>query len=254
MTDPRDPSRRSRRDFLAASAIGLIGLARGSESPPDGDLLYVGTYTEGTRSEGIYLIRMDRRSGQLRRVGSVAAGANPSFLTIHPNGRVLYAVNELEKYQGKATGAVSAFAIAKDTGALTPLNEQPSEGGAPCYVSVDRSGRVVLVANYGGGNVAVLPLRANGALDPAAHVVQHTGTGPNAERQEAPHAHCILPDPANRFALAADLGADRVFVYRLDLDGKALRPIEERDAVMRPRAGPRHPAFHPTPPLVVVAH
>ena len=242
----------SRRDFLAASAISLIGLARGSERP--GDLLYVGTYTEGTRSEGIYLIRMDRRSGQLRRVGSVAAGANPSFLTIHPNGRVLYAVNELEKYNGRATGAVTAFAIAKDTGALTPLNEQPSEGGAPCFVSVDRSGRVVLVANYVGGNVAVLALRANGALDPAAHVVQHTGTGPNAERQEAPHAHCILPDPANRFALAADLGADRVFVYRLDLGGKSLPHVEGGDAVMRPGAGPRHIAFHPTLPLVFVAN
>ncbi len=243
MTDPRDPSR---RDFLAASAISLIGLARGSES--DGDLLYVGTYTEGTRSEGIYLVRMDRRSGQLRRVGSVDAGANPSFLALHPNGRVLYAVNELEK------GAVRAFAIASDTGALTRLNEQPSEGGAPCYVSVDRSGRVVLVANYTGGSVALLPIEANGALAPAASVVQHQGKGPNAERQEAPHAHCTIPDPSNRFALAADLGADRVFVYRLDLEGKSLTHVEGGDAVMRPGAGPRHIALHPTRPLVFVAN
>jgi len=239
----------SRRDFLAASAIGLIGLARGSERP--GDLLYVGTYTEGTRSEGIYLIRMDRHSGQLRRVGSVAAGPNPSFLAIHPNGRMLYAVNELEKYHGRPTGAVSAFAIAQDTGALTPLNEQPSEGGAPCYVSVDRSGRVVLVANYAGGSIAVLPVGANGALDPAAQVVQHTGTGPNGERQAAPHAHCILPDPSNRFVLVADLGADRVFVYRLA--GK-LRHVDGGDSGVRPGAGPRHIAFHPTLPLVFVAN
>jgi 6-phosphogluconolactonase len=257
MTDPRDPSR---RDFLAASAISLIGLARGSKSPAlrdeaqmDGDLLYVGTYTEGTGSEGIYLVRMDRRSGELRRVGAVDAGPNPSFLALHPNGRFLYAVNELEKYKERPSGAVSAFAIARDTGALTRLNEQPSEGSAPCYLSVDRSAQVVLVANYFGGNVALLPIQANGTLGPA-HMVQHTGTGPNSERQEAPHAHCILPDPSNRFALAADLGADRVFVYRLDLEGKSLRPVEGGAAVMRPGAGPRHLAFHPTLPLVFVAN
>jgi len=219
-----------------------------TESPTDPDLLYVGTYTENTRSEGVYLVRMDRRSGELLRVGAVDAAANPSFLSIHPNGRVLYAVNEREP-----AGMVSAFAIESGTGALTRLNEQPSGGGAPCYVSVDRSGRALLVANYGGGSVALLPIEANGALA-AAHVVQHTGKGPNAERQEAPHAHCILPDRSNRFALAADLGADRVFVYRLDLDAKSLRHIEEGDAVMRPGAGPRHLAFHPTLPLVFVAN
>ena len=258
MTDPRDPSR---REFLAASAISLIGLARGSESPAlrdevqmEGDLLYVGTYTEGTRSEGIYLVRMDRRSGQLRRVGSMAAGANPSFLAIHANGRVLYAVNELQQYNGRPTGAVSAFAIESGTGALTRLNEQPSEGGAPCYLSVDRSAQVVLVANYAGGSVALLSIQPDGSLAPAAHVVQHTGKGPKPEHQVAPHAHCILPDPSNRFVLAADLGVDRVFVYRLDLDGKSLRQVEGGDAVMRPGAGPRHFAFHPTLPLVFVAN
>jgi len=213
-----------------------------TEAPTDPDLLYVGTYTES-----IYLVRMDRRSGELLQVGAVKAGANPSFLSIHPNGRVLYAVNELEP-----AGTVNAFAVETGIGALTKLNEQPSGGGAPCYVSVDRSGRAALVANYAGGNVALLPIEANGTLAPA-HVVQHTGKGPNAERQEAPHAHCILPDPSNRFALAADLGADRVFVYRLDLDGKALRH-EGGDAVMKPGAGPRHLAFHPALSLVFVAN
>jgi len=213
-----------------------------TEARTDPDLLYVGTYTDS-----IYLVRMDRRSGELLQVGAVKAGANPSFLSIHPNGRALYAVNELD-----AAGAVSAFAIDRGTGALTRLNEQPSGGGAPCYVSVDRSGGAALVANYGGGSVALLPIASNGALAPA-HVVQHTGKGPNAERQEAPHAHCIIPDRTGRFALAADLGADRVFVYRLDLDGKALRH-EGGDAVMKPGAGPRHLAFHPTLPLVFVAN
>src|SRR3989442_3490872 len=191
---------------------------------------------------------MGRKSGELRRVGLVDAGANPSFLATHPNGRVLYAVNEIDH------GAVSAFTIDRATGALTRLNEQPSGGGAPCYVSVDPSGRALLVANYAGGSVALLPIQTNGALAPAASVVQHKGKGPNAERQEAPHAHCILPDPSNRFALAADLGADRVFVYHLDLEGRSLRHIEEGDAGLRPGAGPRHIAFHPTLPLVFVAN
>src|SRR5216117_2246998 len=214
-----------------------------TEARTDPDLLYVGTYTEN-----IYLVRMDRRSGELLQVGAINAGANPSFLSIHPNGRVLYAVNELEP-----AGMVSAFAIESGTGALTRLNDQPSGGGAPCYVSVERSGRAALVANYAGGSVALLPIEPNGGLGPA-HVVQHTGTGPNAERQEAPHAHCILPDPSNRFALAADLGAYRVFVYRLDLDGRSLSKVDGGDAVMRPGAGQRHIAFHPTLPLVFVAN
>jgi len=212
-----------------------------TEARTDPDLLYVGTYTDS-----IYLVRMDRRSGELLQVGAVKAGANPSFLSIHPNGRALYAVNERDD-----AGALSAFAIERATGTLTQLNEQPSGGGAPCYVSVDRSGGAALVANYGGGSVALLPIASNGALAPA-HVVQHTGKGPNAERQEAPHAHCIIPDRSNRFALAADLGADRVFVYRLDLKAPSLQSVGE--AVMRPGAGPRHLAFHPSLPLVFVAN
>ena len=251
----------SRREFLGASAVGLFALARDSESiargehsQPDDDLLYVGTYTEDTKSDGIYLVRMDARSGKLRRVGSVNVGANPSFLAIHPNGRVLYAVNEVDKYKGKATGAVSAFAIATNTGELTRRDEQLSEGAAPCFVSVDHSGRVVFVANYNGGSIAVLPIETDGSLAPASHVVHHTGRGPNAERQEAAHAHCIVADPSNRFVLAADLGVDRVFVYRLDLEGKSLRHVAGGDAVMRPGAGPRHIAFHPTLPLVFVSN
>ena len=214
----------------------------------DDELLYVGTYTDADRSDGIYLLRMDRRSGQLTSAGSVNAGPNPSFLAIHPNGRVLYAVNEVE------SGAVSAFAIAGDSGALTRLNEAPSEGSAPCFVSVDKSGRVVLVANYGAGSVALLPIETGGGLAPATSSIQHTGSGPNADRQREPHAHCIVADPSNRFALAADLGADRVFVYRLDPDGRALHHVEGGDAVMRAGAGPRHLAFHPTLPIVFVAN
>jgi 6-phosphogluconolactonase len=258
MTDTHDPSR---REFLAISAMSIIGLTVASESPAvpddaqtDGDLLYIGTYTEGVRTEGVHIVRMDRRSGELRRIRSIDVGENPSFLAIHPNRRVLYAVNELEKYNGKSSGAVSAFAIERETGALTRLSEQPSEGSAPCYVSVDASGKVVLVANYNGGSIALFPVEAKGALSPAAIVDQHTGSGPNEDRQKTPHAHCAIVDPSNRFVLAADLGVDRVYVYRLDIDGKSLHHVEGGDAVMRPGSGPRHIAFHPKLPLVFVTN
>lgn len=258
MTDPLGPSR---RDLLAASTAGLPGLTSGATEPasgeraqPSGELLYIGTYTEGGRSDGIHLVRMDPRSGGLRLVGSVNAGANPSFLAIHPRGDVLYAVNEVTEHGGKASGAVSAFTIERDTGALTRLGAQSSEGAAPCYVSVDRGGRAVLVANYVGGNVALLPIQVDGALAPASHVAQHSGSGPNEARQEAAHAHCIVADPTNRFALAADLGIDRVLVYRLDLDEGSLRYVAGGDAQLQPGAGPRHIAFHPNRPLAVVAN
>ena len=249
----------TRRDFLAASAVGLVALARGSDGFAWGgsagsELLYVGTYTESGSTEGIHLVRMDRGSGKLEHIGSVESGAHPSFLTIHPNGRVLYAANEIGTYKGKKSGAVSAFDIASDTGNLTRRNEQLSEGGAPCYLSVDRGGKFVLVANYSGGNVALLPLDNDGSLSPATHVEQHTRSGPSPAGREASHAHCIVAHPSNRFVLAADLGLDRVFLYRLDVEGQALRHVSGGDAAMHSGAGPRHIAFHPTLPLIFVAN
>ena len=244
-----------RREFLGMSALGILGLARASRESAhavDGELLYIGSYTEKGRTDGIHLVRMDRNTGDLRVVGAMNAGPNPSYLAVHPNGRTLYAVNETGEHNGKPTGGVSAFAIARDTGALTRVSDESSGGKGPCYVSLDRGGRVALVANYDGGSVAILPLDATGALRAATQIDQHQGKGPNAERQEAPHAHCIITDPSNRFALAADLGMDRVFVYRLDADAGALRHVEGGDGVLRPGAGPRHIAFHATLPLVFV--
>lgn len=250
----------SRRDFAAATTLGALGLwsgvaerAWGQAPQSASQLLYVGTYTVGGRREGIHLLRMDSRTGALRQIGAVDAGANPSFLAIHPSGRALYAVNEVTELAGRATGAVSAFTIAPDSGALTRLNEQSSEGAAPCYVSVDPGGRVVLVANYVGGSVALLPIQTNGALGRATHVIQHRGSGPNAERQQTAHAHCIVPHPSGRFALAVDLGVDRVLVYRLDVERGSLVHADRGDAVMRPGSGPRHLSFHPGLPLVFVA-
>ncbi|HEX4469927.1 MAG TPA: beta-propeller fold lactonase family protein, partial [Gemmatimonadaceae bacterium] len=170
----------SRRDFIAASALGVLGFAsigRSIASRRNGELLYVGTYTEDKRTEGIFLVRFDTRSGALQLEHGVDAGPNPSFLAIHPHGRVLYAVNEIDQFNGKASGAVCAFAINGDTGALTRINEQASGGGSPCYVSVDRSGRAVLVANYVGGSIALLPLDHSGSLGSATHIDQHQGKG-----------------------------------------------------------------------------
>lgn len=251
----------SRRDFLAMSALGLLGLssrasgALAATPQPDGELLYVGTYTDAGRDQGIYLLRMDSRSGALRQVGSMNAGANPSFLAIHPTGRALYAVNEVMQRNGKPSGGVSSFRIASDTGALTLLNEMASEGGAPCYVSVDRKGLVILVANYVGGNIALLPIDDDGSLGGATHVVQHRGAvqAANSVRQQAAHAHCVIADPSNRFVLAADLGVDRVMVYRLDLSDGTLHHVEG-DAQIRSGSGPRHLVFHPSLPVVYVAN
>lgn len=242
----------SRREFIAATTFGVIALARAAPRFADAPLLYVGTYTDGGRRDGIHLLRMDLSTGALRQVGAVDAGPNPSFLAIHPNGRTLLAVNEVMDWAGKATGALRSFAIDAETGALTSINEQASEGAAPCYVATDRTGRVAMVANYVGGTVALLRVGEGGALTNASQVVQHMGKGKIAARQERAHAHCIIPHPSNRFALVADLGIDRVLVYRLDVAGGSLTHVEENDAVMAPGTGPRHLAFHPTLPLVYV--
>lgn len=246
-----DPGNTSRREFLAASTLSVLAMAGGgiprtSESRAI-ELLYVGTYTEGDHADGIHFVRFDTSTGSLTRIGAINAGPSPSFLAIHPKGHTLYAVNEV------SAGGVRAFDISPTTGELTRLNEQSSEGAAPCYVSVDRAGRVALVANYVSGNIAALPLM-DGSLGKPSQVVQHQGKGPDAERQEGPHAHCIVTDPSNQFALAVDLGVDRVLVYELGDDGRSLRHVQGGDAVLRSGAGPRHLAFHPMLPLVYVAN
>ena len=237
-------ARWTRRDFVSTTALGVMGLAVPHGSSVDERLAYVGTYTTDGRSEGIYRLRLDVETGALRLDGVTAKAANPSYLALHPNGRVLYAVNELSEFGGEPTGAVSAYAIARTSGALTLLNQQPSHGKAPCYVSVDRGGRVVLVANYGGGSIATIPVRRDGGLATARSVVRHAGTGADPVRQTAPHAHCILPDPANRFVLAVDLGVDAVLTYRLDAQTGAISVVAP-GAATKPGAGPRHLVFHP---------
>ena len=206
-------------------------------------MLYVGTYTGGD-SKGIYRYFFDDATGLLQRGSLVAKAENPSFLAIHPSGNWLYAVGELMSFQGQDGGAISAFSIAPDTGELLLLNQQPSQGGAPCHVSIDATGSWVLIANYAGGNVAAYPIAEGGLLGPAASVVQHEGSGVNEKRQKGPHAHSITLDPANQRAIAADLGIDKLISYQLDLETGDLKPAAEYTSV-NPGAGPRHFAFHP---------
>jgi len=205
---------------------------------------YVGTYTHGRR-DGIFIFEYRPEVGEARPCGAVAGLANPSFLAVHPTGRYLYAVNEVDDFGGQRAGAVSAFAIDAQTGALHLLNQRSSVGDGPCHLTVDAGGRFVLVANYGGGSVAVLPILDDGSLDEASDFVQHRGSSVNPQRQEGPHAHSVILDAANRFAFVADLGLDRVMIYRFDAGRGRLLPNEPAFALLKPGAGPRHFTFHP---------
>ncbi len=206
--------------------------------------VYIGTYTRQA-SKGIYLGQLDLANGRLEAVELAGELTNPSFLAIHPSRPLLYAVGELGDFAGKKAGAVSALSIDPPSGKLTLLNQQPSGGPGPCHVSVDHTGRCVLVANYSGGSVACLPIGEDGRLGKATSFDQHRGAGPNPKRQDGPHAHSIQLDAANRFAFAPDLGLDKVFIYRLDPAEGKLTPNEPAFAAVAPGSGPRHFDFHP---------
>ena len=239
-----------RREFLQIAGLAGLGLAlpgvvfpslkRARQLP-----FYIGTYTSG-KSEGIYLYSLNLASGELTHISTTKNVKDPSYLAIAPNRRRLYAVNELEDFGGKKSGALSAFDVDQRTGGLRLLNQQPSLGGAPCYVVVDRTNSFVLVANYFGGNVAVLPIRKDGSLGEATDMKQDAGSSINVERQQGPHAHCIELDPANRFAYGCDLGTDKIMVFRFDARRGKLIPAKTPWVQVKPGGGPRHLTFHPS--------
>src|SRR5215813_10412954 len=238
----------TRRDFVkatgaAALAHSIPGATQDKSKLKTKELLlYVGTYTNG-KSEGIYVYRMDPASGELKSAATVKGVSNPSFLAIDPKRRFLYAANESGEFAGRKGGGVTAFAIDQETGDLRKLNEQHSPG-VPCHVSVHPSGRFVLAANYGGGNVVIYPVRADGGLGAASDVAQHSGKGGDPKRQDGPHAHCVILDAAGRYAFAPDLGIDKVMIYRNDVkNGKF---IPNGFAATKAGAGPRHFDFHPS--------
>lgn len=199
---------------------------------------FIGTYTTGA-SEGVYTYRFDAGSGELERLSVIGGISNPSWVEISPSGRNLYAVGE------ESHGVIKAYAIDPATGALTCLNEQLTGGEAPCHISVDATEAYVLLANYGSGSVAMLPIQADGSLAPLTGFVQHEGSSIHPVRQLGPHAHSIILDATNRLAFAPDLGIDKLLVYDLDLDNGTLAPHHVPWIRTPAGAGPRHFDFHP---------
>ena len=203
--------------------------------------IYFGTYTRGENSsKGIYRSVLDIETGKLSNPVLAAEAKNPSFLEIHPNGKFLYAVSE-----SGGAGSVSAYAIDRRAGTLRFLNQQPSGGAGPCHVSIDHAGRNVLVANYGSGSASVIPIKTDGRLGEPTGFVQHEGSSVNPRRQKGPHAHSINVSPDNRFAFVADLGIDKIMIYRLDIEKGTIVASSPPFAKVKPGAGPRHFAFGP---------
>jgi 6-phosphogluconolactonase len=249
----------NRRDFLRAAGAGLagttlLGRARASSFVPAVKqmLVYVGTYTSHG-AEGIYVLNLALDSGALTKIGVIKDVIEPSFLTTDSSNSLLYTVNETNEYDGKPSGAVTAFLIEEDAG-LRVINKVPSLGGSPCHITVSANDKFVLVANYMGGNVSVFPVRPDGGLGPSVELKQHQGSGPNKDRQEAAHAHAIVLDPKNKFALAADLGIDKVMLYKFDSVTGKLSANAVPFFSSKAGAGPRHLAFHPNGKYVYIVN
>lgn len=232
------------RTFRTVSALLLLNACALAAPNPKQYLVYVGTYTNGS-SKGIYAYRLNPATGELTSLGLEAETTNPSYLAADRKGQFLYAVNEIGEFEGKKAGSVSAFRIDRTTGKLTFLNVVSSEGADPCHLMLDKTGRTLLVANYSGGSVAALPVGAGGKLGAAAGFDQHSGTGTNPARQDGPHAHCANVSQNNKFAVVADLGLDKLFVYRLDPASARLTANPPAAVSLAPGSGPRHFDFHP---------
>lgn len=207
-------------------------------------VVYVGTYT-GATSKGIYSFRFDTATGKVSTPQLAAETENPSFLAADPARHLLFAVNEVSDFNVQKSGAISAFSIGAETGALKFIDQISSAGAGPCYVSVDKTGKYVMVANYDSGSVAVFPVLDDGKLGGPTATVQHTGHGTDPDRQSSPHAHQIEVSPDNRFAVAADLGLDKLLVYHFDPNKGTLGTNSPAFAEVGAGSGPRHFAFTP---------
>lgn len=235
-----------RTPLLLALPVALtLTPAAVAETPADGPLwIFVGTYT-GKKSQGIYRVEFDPATGKLGTPELAAEVTSPSFLAVAPDRKHLFCVCEIGEFKGKRTGGVASFTLDAKSGALKPINQEASVGAGPCHLVTDKQGKNVLVANYGGGSVAVLPVGPDGKLGEATSFVQHTGSSADKSRQSGPHAHSINLDAANKFAMVADLGLDKVLVYKFDPAAGKLVANDPPAVDLPPGSGPRHFAFHP---------
>ena len=218
-----------------------------SNAQADSIPVYIGTAgNPDAGTAGIYLCRFDTETGALTEPTLAAHVRRPSWITPHPSGKFLYACDETVDSAGKKSGGAIGFSVDPSTNGLTKINEESAAGGGPCFVEVDPTGRTLLIANYGTGSVAALPVDpATGRLSAPASSDQHQGTGPNEKRQTGPHAHCFRVAPGGKFALSCDLGTDKVMIYRLDPAAAKITPNEPPFGTMSGGAGPRHIAFSP---------
>ncbi|MEI6168509.1 MAG: lactonase family protein [bacterium] len=217
-------------------ATYLLGIQALAEPALD---VYFGTYTKPPLSEGIYHATLDLKTGTLSPATLACPAKDPTFLEIHPDHQFIYAVTE------RNPGAVSAFAIDPATKKLTLLNTSPTGGKGPCHVCISSDGNTLLVANYGGGSVASIPINKNGTLAEPASIIQHAGSSINPKRQNEPHVHSVNLSPDNRFAYVADLGLDKIMIHRRDAKTSRLLPNEPAEIKIKPGAGPRHLSFGP---------
>jgi 6-phosphogluconolactonase len=207
--------------------------------------VFFGTTRAPGPGHGFSVAHFDTATGVLTKPVFLLEAVAPAFFVIHPDGRHLYVSNSVNTFQGQPVGAVSAYAVDPATARLTLLNQQASGGADANYVSLDATGRYLFVANYQGGNIAAFALKPDGSLGERTAFFQHTGSSVDAKRQTHAYAHSIVPDPTNRFVLVADLGLDKVFVYRFNKKDGSLRPNDPPFAKVAPGSGPRHMAFHP---------
>ena len=212
---------------------------------PKDQLIFVGAYTN-LGAKGIYTCRLDGATGRLTEL-SVAtdSGPNPSFVAIHPNGKYLYSVAEVNDFDGDDAGGVHAYAIGEN-GKLSLINKESTKGTGPCHLVVEANGKYLFVANYASGSVAMFAINDDGSLNEACDFHQHVGGSMvQADRQNEPHAHSVTMAPSNNQLIVCDLGLDKVCVYDIDHDAGKIVLNEDASADSRPGEGPRHFAFHP---------